>query len=66
MSTMSGKHRPLLASVDDTRRVVDTLETLCHYKEDFKEFPETILDMIYRGGRNVNTATHLHPGKSGF
>ena len=66
MMTMSGKTKPLLASVVETRRVVDTLDTLCHYGEDFKEFPESVLDMIYKGGRNVKTGTHLHPGKSGL
>ena len=40
----------LLSSTEEARRVVGSLTSLLHYKNEFDKFPTANLEMIVRGG----------------
>ena len=61
MSTML-QQRPTFRSLAEVENVVKTLTTLCHYPNDFKEFPKSYLEMIFTNGQTANCSDHLHPG----
>ena len=54
----------LVESADEAVKIVDTLNTLCHYPKEILKFPKEHLEYIARGGRNANCAVLLHPGQS--
>ena len=54
----------ITASAEQARKIVDTLNTLLHYPEDFKEFPKEYLELIGRRGQQASCALHLHPNQS--